>query len=221
MAVTRKTLVGPTVALVLMATVMETASFARDLPPGQRRKPDFVAHLDAGQAEVPSASPATGKASFWLDDKDLALHYSIRLRELDLTGYVTCSQPLPGCDATMAFDDVIGIHFHAGPPGVSGPHVLNVYKAPSDDDADLVVKPHAGVVRGRWDDGDENLSLPVPSRKLSELIDDLCEGRIYVAVHTTDYPLGAIRGQVIPEGKACERRHAALSQVAGGRSRRP
>lgn len=193
---------------VLAAALAGGAALAKGpSEPRGMRKPDFVARLDASQTIVPSTSRATGEARFWLDRNRNELHYRITLDGLDLTGFQTCSFPIPGCDPNAAGDDVTNVHIHVAPPGSDGPHALNVYLGPSDDDGDLLIHPRRGLLAGIWDDGDANPDLPsnLASIGLSDALDDLCAGNLYVAVHTTGFPAGAIRGQIEPSGRVCDK----------------
>ena len=49
-----------------------------------------------------------------------------------------------------------------------------------------------GTITGIWDDGDENTSNPdhhLHSKKLSDVMQDLCNEELYVNIHTTSFPL--------------------------------
>jgi hypothetical protein len=158
-------------------------------------KPDFVAVMDAAQTVPFAPNDASGIALFKFNGKRTKLRYKVQVVDLDLDGFVT--PDVPG-------DDVTRLHFHFGVPGLAGPHILNVYKFPREDDRDLYVKPFDGVIRGVWDDGDENLA-GIPSYKLSDVIEYLCNGNAYVNAHTVDHETGAIRGQIQPASKVCKK----------------
>ncbi len=76
--------------------------------------------------------------------------------------------------------DFTAAHFHLGEPGVSGPVVRGI--------TDEMVGSTVNSVWYRWND--EQLS--------DELIAELLKGNIYVNFHTTAYPGGEIRGQLVP-----------------------
>jgi hypothetical protein len=171
-------------------------------------RPDFVAFLDASQTVAPSGSSATAVAQFWYSHRTRSLRYRIEIDGLDLTRFQTCGFPIPGCNPADTADDVTNIHIHSAPRGADGPHALNVYLGPSDDDDDLVIVPGRGLILGAWDDEDENPALPagLGSVALSDAFGELCAGGLYVAIHTVADPAGAIRGQIEPVGKLCEKR---------------
>lgn len=158
-------------------------------------RPDFVAFLNAEQTVPNEPNEATGIALFKFNRNNTKLRYTIYVYDLDLDGFVTPEEP---------GDDVTKIHFHNAPPGVAGPHILNVFKLPRQDDEDLVIKPFAGKLGGVWDDGDENLE-GAPSLKLSDSIETLCSGNAYVNVHSVDHAPGVIRGQIEPTSRVCRR----------------
>lgn len=183
---------NPTGTLVL-STLLAGLLLAQS-PAAGWSKPDLVAVLDSEQTVPPAPNDATGLALFKFNGKKTKLRYKIFVVDLDLDGFVT--QEIPG-------DDITAIHFHAGLEGSTGGHILNVYKAPRQDDRNLEIKPFAGRIKGVWDDRDENLD-GVPSLRLSDVISVLCSGLTYVNVHSVDHPTGVIRGQIKPESKACE-----------------
>lgn len=136
----------------------------------------------------------SGKASAWLALRKgrLVLHYRIE-SDMDLNAGFPQSE--------TAEDDVTQIHLHNAPPGIAGPHVLNVYKRPAQDDDDLTLLPNQGLVFGIWDDLDlsEGLAPGPASVPFSEVLDELCLGNIYVNVHGTgDQGAGALRGNLEP-----------------------
>jgi hypothetical protein len=49
-----------------------------------------------------------------------------------------------------------------------------------------------------------NLEGPLAGQQLTDLIDIMDNGTAYVNVHTKDFPLGEIRGQISTEGDADE-----------------
>lgn len=162
--------------------------------------PDFVAFLDAAQT-VPLLPPAqergaTGYASFRVL-ADGRVEYTIQLQGLDVGGIKGQAQtPDPS-------DDVTQIHFHVAGPGQTGPHALNVFGGPIEDDGDMTFNAEAGVVRGVWDRGD--LTPPgngIPnfgqSQRLDAMRPNLCAGQLYVNVHTPYFTTGEVRGQVVP-----------------------
>ena len=47
-----------------------------------------------------------------------------------------------------------------------------------------------------------NLEGPLAGQQLADLVDIMDNGTAYVNVHTKDFPLGEIRGQISGEGEA-------------------
>lgn len=186
-----------------MRTVLATLILAAGGGLGQGladspNRPDFVANLTPG-ATVPFAGArAHGRVWFYLDESLSWVRYEIKLNSLDIAG-------VDGPGRTRR-DTVTAVHFHIAPPGLAGPHVLNVFGPPSQDDAQMNCNPLARTIGGIWDDGDANASLPqaLQSHGLTEMLDALCDGLLYVDVHTTRYPQGALRGQVMPQPHACD-----------------
>lgn len=140
----------------------------------------FTATLNAAQVVGGTASPATGTATLTLNAAQDTLTYSITLTGLDLDGLQTPADPS---------DNVTNFHFHAAAVGVNGPVVFGLI-APGHDPDDLAINPVAGTVSGAWENTDVN--------PLSGQLANLLAGGLYLNVHTTTYPGGAIRGQVLP-----------------------
>ena len=91
-------------------------------------------------------------------------------------------------------DDVTKLHLHEVHHGA---HVLNVYKAPGQDDDDLVVKPTKGIIKGVWDDGDEDQSYGGHnnSETLTSQLKNLCEGNLFTMIHG-DGGVGVLKGSI-------------------------
>jgi hypothetical protein len=118
------------------------------------------------------------KMQAWLDNKGKSLKYKIEIAGMELINSNASTQ-----------DDVDGAHIHKMTAGIvenpKGPHQLNVFAHPGFDDSDVVIKPVQGIIKGIWDDGDENLSYGEPdnSHTLTENLQLLCEGKVFSAVH--------------------------------------
>lgn len=174
---------------------------------GQRAH--FTAKL-TNEATVPLVPDRgfSGKAKAWLilDNGELKVRYRLET-DMDLNA---------GFPQTLDDgDDVTQIHLHDAPPGVAGPHVLNVYKAPAQDDDDLNIMPNQGVVKGLWDDGDLSEGLPPgpASVPLTDALEALCAGNVYANVHGTgDQGTGALRGNLEPTRRG-ERACRALESL--------
>ncbi|MEM8680470.1 MAG: CHRD domain-containing protein [Planctomycetota bacterium] len=172
----------------------------------------FVTSLDASQVvNNPSNSPATGIGTLRLNAEQTELAYSVQLFGVDL-------EPEPGLRTDP--NDVIAIHIHLHVQDVIGPHILNIFGNPSEDDADLVIDYENDSFSGVFDASDASRDpvtgqvlpqafplttklFPTPYR-LEELLND----EWYFAVHTVGSaatpPGVTIRGaiQVVPEPQA-------------------
>ena len=158
----------------------------------------FQAALNADQVvSNPTTTSATGFATFVLNDAGDALSYSVQLNGLDLDP-VQADRVDP--------NDVTKIHLHNAPAGAAGPHVLNIFGLPSEDDDDLSVDFDAESFTGVWDDSDAidpatgelfDQSVGSTTKPLSNFIDALLAEEIYLAVHTVEVDGEvAIRGQL-------------------------
>jgi hypothetical protein len=89
-------------------------------------------------------------------------------------------------------DDVSGIHIHFNNTddfdNPTGPHRLNIFGEPGFDDNNSNIDPIDQTVSGIWDDGDENMNHGEPdnSYTLSNQLQNLCDGKIFYAVHGTE-----------------------------------
>ena len=148
-----------------------------------KKKVGFIADLIIVNSDVaPDGAAATAK--FWLDKHGEALKYRISIENMDISGFGDSS------------DDLTKLHIHESHHGA---HVLNVYKAPGQDDDDLVVKPTRGIIKGIWDDGDENQSYGGHnnSETLTSQLENLCSGKLFVMIHG-DNGTGVLKGSIEP-----------------------
>lgn len=143
----------------------------------------FQATLTADQ-EVPGPGDATasGSATLSLNDAMSRLEISIQLFGLDLDGLQTLAD---------LGDNVFGAHIHSAPAGANGPIVFGFINPNSDLNADLVIDAVAGTIFSAWDLNEGNGTL------LATQLPNLLSNGLYINVHTTDFPAGAIRGQVV------------------------
>lgn len=163
----------------------------------------FRAELTGSQvASSPTPdTTATGLMSFSLNDDLTELSYQLESDGVNLKSNI---------DRRNAPDDVNKIHIHVGPRGENGPHVLNIFGLPSEDDADARVNYGQNVISGIWDDGDvsdlngNGMADPNDSKPLSAFIDALMAENLYVQVHTNRFDSadgfpGELRGQVLKQ----------------------
>ncbi len=151
-----------------------------------KKDPSFTATLTAVPS-TPEDFDGTATAKFWLDKHGEALKYRISIENMDIAGGATSDTA----------DDVTKLHIHEG---IHGAHVLNVYKAPGHDDNDLVVKPTKGIIKGIWDDSDENLTYDNHhnnSQTLTSQLAELCDGNLFTMIHG-DGGAGVLKGFIEP-----------------------
>ena len=121
----------------------------------------------SGDQEVPPVKTSgKGKGHVVIDPCDKAVYYDIYAKKL-----------------SSDIDLDVGVHFHRGERGVNGPVLKDLNVEESDDCRYYRFK-------GKWTSRDSK--QPLTQRDL----DDLLSGRVYVNVHTENYPDGEIRGQV-------------------------
>jgi hypothetical protein len=184
-------------------------------------------HFTAELHPVPGAhghGDAGGRASLTLSPDHKQLQYSISLSGLDL-------EPI----ASQRFDanDVFGIHMHLIVPGQIGPHVLNIFGDPAEEDADLVVEYNAETLSGVFDASDATRDpltgellpqfFPLTTKVIDDWIDYLMADGLYLAVHTVGQGGGALlHGDIIrvPEPSAATTALIAAATLLAGRRRR-
>ncbi|MGF1523677.1 MAG: CHRD domain-containing protein [Leptolyngbyaceae cyanobacterium] len=175
----------------------------------------FTAELDGLQVvspDFPDGVPtdASGFATFELNEEQTELAYFIDLDGVNLK---------PEQSDHTDLSDVTKIHIHVGESGSNGPHTLNIFGLPSEDDADLVVDFENVTLQGTWDDGDAinpetgelfDPTLGGTTKQLSSFVDELFADGLYLQVHTVEFDSptvpGELRGQIeaasVPEPSA-------------------
>jgi hypothetical protein len=144
----------------------------------------FVAELHTAHG-AHNHSMAHGRASLTLSADQSRLEYSIALAGLDLE-----SDPAKRVDP----EDVFGIHLHLIVPGQIGPHILNIFGNPAEEDGDLVVDYSQEMLSGVFDAGDATRDpatgellpqfFPLTTKIIHDWMDDLLANGLYLAVHT-------------------------------------
>lgn len=157
-----------------------------DKKPKFNKNPDFEAEL-----EPRTGGPYeefNGKAKFWLSKDGESLKYRIKINGMDLN---------PGFASTSNIDDdVTKTHLHQG--SIFGQHLLNIYKAPGQQDDDLTIKPNKGVLRGVWEDSDSNDPNEIvfgSTKPLTTHTDDLCHNDVWLVLHGTLFDDTAVEGK--------------------------
>jgi len=145
----------------------------------------WVGGISEDQVVPPTGSVGSGTLIASLNTNQTALRYFIRINPA-----LTLPQGPP-----QAQTDISAIHLHLAPAGQNGPHGLNVFGFPSQDDRELNLLFGVNGLTGRWDDGDETGAAPNQSKKLTDNLTNLFNEAVYVQMHTVEFPSGAIRGQ--------------------------
>jgi serralysin len=156
----------------------------------------FRAILEGTQEVPPNASTATGLGTVIFDSTAVAADYSFRITGVD---YGPATGRTPQTPATD--DDVVSTHFHNAPRGANGGVVFGQI-SPFHDNDDLSIVPNADgswSVSGRWETTDPT----TPANNIANFAGVLgstavgMEAPFYFNVHTTEFPGGEIRGQLV------------------------
>jgi len=156
----------PWLMLGVAALVVSLSSVAGARP----RRPDFTGRLTAA-AEVqtpPVQSAARGTAVLRLERDGSRIHVEI---------------------VADRIDKVVAAHLHLGAAGENGPVIATIYNG-SGSPTGLV----KGVLACRTITNNDISGLS--ANTLEELVNQIEQGNIYVNVHSSDFPLGEIRGQL-------------------------
>ena len=134
----------------------------------------FSAELTGGEEVPPVDTNATGIAN--LQDNVQTINYQLSVNDL--------------VNVTQA-------HIHRGEEGENGKIVVTLYNTT------MPTGPMSGLLsQGNFTAA--NLVGPLAGQQLTDLVSIMDNGTAYVNVHTKDFPLGEIRGQIAAEGEADE-----------------
>jgi len=186
-------------ALVLLAT---------SAAPARAEIITLSAVLTGSQEIPPTGSAAFGTARFVLNAEHTALSFTATIFGLDVTGNQT-----PGTTA----DNLLNAHIHAGtaPFGTNQPVVWGFFGTPFNDNNpnDSVVTPFAtgvvGTFSGKWD------LLEGNNTTLAAQLPNILAGRAYINFHTTQFPGGEIRGNIVADPVPEPATLAVFGAVAG------
>lgn len=166
----------PLLALVALLLVTCTKDSLTDAPSidneldfRQSEGHFFTTSLKGANEVPPVITNATGSVIVTISPDESAVHY-----RLSATGFTT---------------PVTQAHFHLAPAGVNGPVVAFLYH----------ISQPAGRSGGVFAQGTitaANLIGPLAGMSITDLIDAIRAGNIYVNVHSTARPPGEIRGQL-------------------------
>jgi len=163
------------------ASTSFTASLSNDQETGS------VVPTTASGASRPASF---GTATFVLNDAMNAMTFQAMVSNIDFTGSQTADLN----------DNLVAAHIHAGAtavPGSNGPVVWGFFGTPFNDNApnDVVMTPFAsgvgGTVTGKWD------LLEGNNTTLKEQLPSILAGHSYINFHTTQFPGGETRGQIV------------------------
>jgi len=102
-------------------------------------------------------------------------------------------------------DKVNAAHIHLAEAGKNGPVVLTLFKGGPTEQVNGTVG-EANVTAS-------NLEGPLKGKEVTDLVTAMKNGTTYVNVHTTDFPDGEIRGQLM-DSKAAANMNASANQTA-------
>jgi hypothetical protein len=134
----------------------------------------FSAELTGGDEVPPVDTNATGIANF--QNNVQTVNYQLSVNDL--------------VNVTQA-------HIHRGEEGENGKIVVTLYNST------MPTGPKSGLL-SQGNITAANLQGPLAGRPLTDLISIMENGTAYANVHTKDFPLGEIRGQISGEGDADE-----------------
>ena len=148
-----------------------------------------------------------GTASFLIDAAHTSMTFSATVFNIDFTGSQTADTN----------DNLVAAHIHAGPtavPGSTAGVVWGFFGTPFNDNNpnDRTITPFAtgvgGTITGKWDAPEGN------NTTFAAQLNNILSGLSYINFHTSQFPSGEVRGQILQVAAVPEPETAALL-VAG------
>jgi len=148
----------------------------------------------AGEQEIPpTGSPASGEGTVVWDPTAQTATYAFTIRDLDFGPIVGAGETTPS-----TADDVTNAHFHNAGLGMAGPVVFGQIGPAQEDDLTIVHNADGSwTVSGIWEPSDP---ANVPIGTFAAQLNAAQPGEdvpLYWNVHTTAFPAGEIRGQLV------------------------
>jgi serralysin len=141
----------------------------------------FNVTLTGDQETPPNASAANGTGMVTWDAAADTLTYDFTIKGLD-------------------FGQVTAMHFHSGDEGVAGPVVFGQLNPAQDPDLQVLMNDDGSwTISGVWDVTDAS---NVPITDFASVLNSTPAGSdapLYWNVHTTPFPAGEIRGQLVAQ----------------------
>jgi serralysin len=164
----------------------------------------FRVILEGTQEVPPNGSKASGLGTIIFDSDAVTASYSIRIEGVDY-GVTALGGGEPQTPQTD--DDVVSTHFHNQVRGANGPVVFGQIN-PFNDSDDLRIELNADrswTVSGLWETTDTPAitnPAPIPGggATFATVLGSAAVGTdvpLYFNVHTTEFPTGEIRGQLV------------------------
>jgi CHRD domain len=154
----------------------------------------FRVILEGTQEVPPNGSAASGTGTVIFDSTEIAASYSFRIVGVDYGPAAGLPPQTPATD-----DDVTNTHFHNQVRGANGAVVFGQI-GPAQDPDDFTIVANADgswTLSGRWETTDPaNVSIANFSTVLGSAAVG-SEVPLYFNVHTTEFPGGEIRGQLV------------------------
>ena len=179
-----------------MVTTLVIVGIAAMIVPAlaaSQSRPDFLANLKPTALAHQPFSKVQGHAWFYLNERGTRLRYEIKVNGLEIDGH-----DIPGKGKK---DSVVAAQLRHAPLGLDGPVVLTFFGDMGEDDGNLRVDSVVGTISGVWDNGDSNEATG--SQRMTDMLDYLCAGELYVEIRTASKPGGALRGQIHAQPRVC------------------
>ena len=193
------------------------ALFAAGAAAGVAAQPISLTATLTNAQETPPTVPTTaagaprpasfGNATFLINAAHTSMTFTATVFNIDFTGTQTAD----------TFDNLTNAHIHAAaPPGTATGVVWGFIGNPFNDNNpnDAVVTPFAtgvgGTVSGKWDAPEGN------STTFAAQLGNILAGHSYINFHTSQFPSGEVRGQILAVTAVPEPQTTALVALGLG-----